>query len=63
MKFEDLVKHIKEYESDTFSAEGSEITQEEAEKVAERLIGVWVDENLDGVSIDSVLADIRPEDE
>ena len=57
--FGQFVDMIREYESDTFSAEGSEITPTEAQQVAYRLINGWAEEHLDGVSIDHILYDIR----
>ena len=54
-----LLQDIREYESDTFSASTSGITDNEVILVAEKLIDGWSDNHLDGVSIDSVLYDIR----
>lgn len=54
-----LAQYIKEYESDTFTAEGSEITDDEALRVARRIIQWTVDNRLDGVMIDEFLSDIR----
>ena len=59
MKIEQFAEIISEYESDTFSAVGSEITPAEAREVAEVLLAVWVDEHLDGVRIDAVLDGLR----
>jgi len=57
-----LIQTILEYESDTFSAAGSNISEEEAEKVAESIINGWIENNLDGVIISSALDEIRGED-
>lgn len=57
--FGQFVDVIKDYESDTFSAEGSEITATEAQQVACRLINWLVENRLDGVMIDGMLSDIR----
>ena len=50
---------ISDYESDTFSASGSEITPAEAIEVAQRILAVWIDDRLDGVIIDGTLAEVR----
>lgn len=57
--FGQFVDVIKEYESNTFSAEGSEITPTEAQQVACRLLKAWSDDHLDGVMIGGYLSDIR----
>lgn len=57
--FYELVKEIVEYESDTFSASSSEITTEEADKVAHELVANWKMNYLDGVQIDTFLDKIR----
>lgn len=64
----ELVKTIKEYESDTFSASGSEITDEEATRIAYGLVSKGIQdfidlETLDGVIISSLLSDERGEDD
>lgn len=61
MKFDQLVKEILEYESDTFSASGFEITKEEAKQVAERCIEWFVNNRMDGVILDEFLFAIREE--
>lgn len=58
---ERLQKNIAEYESDTFSAEGSNITADEALKVANELVTMWAERNLDGDLITEMLNDIREE--
>lgn len=58
---EELVKEVMEYESDTFSASGAEITEEEARKVVEKIVRDLWDAHIDGVKINFALADIRPE--
>ncbi len=57
--FGQFIDYIREYESDTFSAEGSQITATEAQQVAYRLMNWLVENRLDGVMIDSILSDIR----
>jgi len=54
-----LVKVIMEYESNTFSAKGSGITEEEAKEVADGLLGEWISTMLDGVLISAWLNRIR----
>ena len=64
MDWKTFVEHLQKYESDTFSAESSKITPEEAESVAKELLGEWVENKLDGTMIESYLEYIRPvEDE
>jgi hypothetical protein len=58
----ELVKTIREYESDTFSSCGFELTDDEAVGLAGLLIRdlVYKDKvNLDGVTLDHNLAKIR----
>jgi len=62
MKFSELVEHIKEYESDTFSASCSNLTDEEAIKLAERCIDFFINHDLDGIKLDNWLYHIRPEE-
>lgn len=62
--FNILVDEILAYESDTFSAQSSEITIEEAEKVAFRFVMRDIErrfatETMDGSMIDNVLYEIR----
>lgn len=59
MKWVQFIDVIRDYESDTFSASGSEISLAEAEKVAEELLANWTDKYLDGVSIDVFLDKVR----
>lgn len=61
MTFDEFVTVIEGYESDTFSAKGSEITHEEALAVGERLLDNYANNRLDGVLIDGALSDIRPD--
>ena len=65
--FDELVKTINEYESDTFSASGSEITISEAIQIADNLVchkiqGMIDTHTLDGVMIDEELDTIREEE-
>ncbi len=54
-----LRQAILDYESDTFSASGSQITVLEAEKVADEIIANWIDKYLDGVTINVFLDKVR----
>jgi len=54
-----LLQTILNYESDTFSAEGSQITEEEAHQVALLLINWLIENRLDGDLIDSLLYEVR----
>lgn len=58
MKFEQLVNEIMEYESDTFTASGFELTRAEATYMAERLLD-WVATYTDGVRLDALLYELR----
>jgi len=59
MTFDKFVEYIFEYESDTFSADGSEINLVEARKVAELLLGEFVENDLDGVAINAAFEEVR----
>ena len=53
-----LIKQIMKYESDTFSAFGAKITEEEAEAV----LDLWIDmqwNRIDGVQIEECLNTVR----
>lgn len=59
-----LIDTIKDYESDTFSASGSSITDEEATQIALRFILGHIDglveaRTMDGVMLSDALSDIR----
>lgn len=56
-----VTRAILDYESDTFSAEGSEITSVEAWGVAAKLIEyrIAIGDNVDGVTLSSVLEEVR----
>lgn len=60
--FEQLVQEIKDYESDTFSSEGSELTWEEAKELAEKAIRYFILNIMDGVKLSDWLEDIRGEE-
>lgn len=67
-KYRELVKTIKEYESDTFSSEAMELTDKEAEKIARafiiRDIQARIDtDTMDGLMIGEELDEIRGIDE
>lgn len=59
--FAKLVKDISEYDSDTFSAEGSKITPEECLNVANKIVDSWSSRCLDGMLISNFLESIRGE--
>ena len=59
MPFTQLVQEIKEYESDTFSAEANQLTDEEAEHLAEKCIRHFVLNHMDGVMLTNFLYDMR----
>ena len=61
--FAKLLKDIKEYESDTFSASGEKINDNEVVLVANKLVDDWSEKYIDGISIASALEEIRAEDE
>jgi len=57
--WDDFIKQIMQYESDTFSAEGSGITRQEAERVTRLLMTNFFDRKLDGILISEALDSIR----
>ena len=59
MTFDELVKEIIDYDSDTFFGRGSDITLKEAKAVAERAIQYFFDNRLDGVLLEQFLYEIR----
>lgn len=63
-KFCELIKTVREYESDTFSAEESKLTDAEALKITQSLVLRALDslielDELDGVIISEELENIR----
>lgn len=63
-KYKELIATIAEYESDTFSASGSELTAGEAEQVAEtmvvRVLQDMIDcKIMDGDELSEVLETVR----
>lgn len=54
-----LENRIFNYESDTFNARGSQITKTEARMIANRIVKSFAANQLDGVLITDVLADVR----
>lgn len=58
-----IIKTILEYESDTFSAEGTHITEDEAMSISEIIIEHWFNSYLDGTIITQELMDCRGVDE
>lgn len=63
MKFNKFVKTIQEYESDTFSAQRTKITKEEATEIAENILEALIDAYMDGGMITQHLMDIRDVDD
>jgi hypothetical protein len=58
MTFDELVKQIKKWDSNTFFASGCNLTDDESIKLAERFIS-WSFNKLDGVKLDVWLSEIR----
>ena len=58
-----FIEKIKAYESDTFSAKGTKITDDEAFEVANRILSNWIENHLDGTVISCQLLDVRDLDE
>lgn len=56
-----IVCDILEYESDTFTAYGNKVTGAEARAIAAKLIEsrIVLGENVDGVSLDALLEEVR----
>jgi hypothetical protein len=56
-----VIREIRAYESDTFSASGAKLTFQEAEAIAVNLIRSRIDIgiNVDGVSLSALLEEIR----
>jgi len=59
MKFEEFIKEIWEYESDTFSASKTKLTKEEAEEIAENILFELTEAYNDGGRISQNLLDLR----
>lgn len=53
-----LMNLIREYESDTFSADGSNLKSWEADQIAAKLID-QIEDHLDGVRLSAILDEIR----
>lgn len=67
-KVEELHKTVKEYESDTFSASASELTEAEALTITANLIkyalqGLIDTDTMDGVRLSEELENIRPDED
>lgn len=56
--FERLVKEVMEYESDTFSAEDSNVSKLEAIEIVDRFLERWWD-HVDGDQIARILDSLR----
>lgn len=59
MTFEQFVKEIRTYESDTFSAKGQKLRPAEAARIARKILGRWREDHLDGCVIDIALDEVR----
>ncbi len=55
----DFARKIETYESDTFSASGSGISELEAMETAEQILEWWIESHLDGVVIKEALDEVR----
>lgn len=58
-EYERLIQEIKDYDSNTFFAKGCDLTDEEAEELAEKCVRWFVVNRLDGELLDRFLYDIR----
>ncbi len=56
---QELLKTIKEYESDTFSSEYVNLTENECYEIAGRAIHYFIDNRLDGIWLSEWLDQIR----
>lgn len=54
-KFNELIESILDYESDTFSASSSKITEQEAYTIAERFILEDITKRIDTDTVDGVM--------
>ena len=61
MNFGEFMNHIEDYESDTFSASAEKISVTEKIKIANKLLDIFVNNNIDGVLLSQVLQEIREE--
>lgn len=62
MSFKDFINEVVSYESDTFSAEASKITRDEADAVVLKVMEwIWND-RIDGVLLSEALAEVRGEE-
>jgi len=57
--YEELIEHIQTYESNTFSASGSKITDAESQQIANKFIKIMMNASMDGEQISYMLEDIR----
>lgn len=62
-EYELLIQEIKEYDSDTFCAGAVDLTDEEANDLADKCVRWFVLNRLDGVMLSEFLDSIRDEDE
>ena len=60
-EYEQLIQEIKEYDSNTFFSKGCNLTDKEAEELAEKCVRWFIVNRLDGEMLDSFLNDIREE--
>ncbi len=59
LSYAEFLEVIGEYESDTFSASGNKLTQEETKEIAQRCLSLFKDNYLDGILISEFLEEIR----
>mgnify|MGYP006929371196 CR=1 FL=1 len=59
LSFADLVELIMNYGADTFSSSKEDVSREEAEEIAEQMIYVWINNNLDGQMLTEALGEER----
>ena len=63
MEMNKLAMHIIEYESDTFSANGTNLTKPELKLMLDKIYESIINNNIDGVWLSQILAEIRDVDE
>ena len=62
MTVEELLRTIQQYDSDTFFAKGLDLTEQESLYLAAGCIHWFLDNRLDGVILDQMLAELREEE-
>jgi len=63
MEMNKLAQHIIEYESDTFSANGTNLTQDELKLMLDKIYDNIINNQIDGVWLSQMLIDIRDVEE